>query len=441
MVSAVVSAITNIRLIDPGQGREIVCGGDGGLLIENGKIAEFGPGIFSGGLAEDIKKTDGGGLFLAPGLVDMRVHLREPGAEHKEDIVGLLATAASGGITSLGVLPNTDPVIDDIAVMEFVLRRAAAAPGGHIYCFGAATKGTEGEAMSEVGLLAKAGALGFSDGVQSIVPARLMATLLRYGAIFDAIIVNLPNEPSLCGDGVMNAGVMAARLGLAGIPIQAETVMLARDLILLEMTGGRYHASLVSTAASLDLIRDAKNKGLDVTCDTAPPYFVLNETAVGEYRTFAKLMPPLRDESDRQAVAAAIADGTIDMIVSDHAAQDAESKRLPFAQAEIGGVGLETLLPLTLELTRSGHLSLADALAKVSIAPADRFGLPGGRMTKDAPADLVLFDVDREITISTDNLRSKSKNTPFDGGQYRGVVLNTYIGGEPVVPTANVKAA
>ncbi len=436
-----VLAVTNIRLIDPDLGRETVCDANGGLAIKDGKIAEFGQNIFTEGLAENAQIIDGDGLCLAPGLVDMRVHLREPGADHKEDISGLLANAAASGITSLGVLPNTDPVIDDIAVLEFIQRRAAAAPGGHIYCFGAATKDAAGAAMSEIGLLAEGGALGFTDGTQPIEAARLMATLLRYGAMFDAVIANRPNEPSLSGDGVMNAGEMAARLGLAGMPVQAETIMLARDLMLVEMTGGRYHASLISTAGSVDLIRAAKAKGLDVSCDTAPPYFVLNEGAVGDYRTFAKLMPPLRDETDRLAVAAALADGTIDMIVSDHAAQDAESKRLPFSQAEIGGVGVETLLPLTLELTCDGSMNLAQALAKVSIAPADRFGLPGGRITEGAPADLVLFDADRSVSVSTENLRSKSKNTPFDGRTYSGEVTTTIIGGTVFEPVAGIRAA
>ena len=371
----------------------------------------------------------------------MRVHLCEPGAEHKEDIAGLADAACAGGVTCVGVLPNTQPVVDDIAVMEFIQRRAQAVGNLRVHCFGAGTKGAQGEALSEIGLLTKAGAIGIGDGERQISDARVMATLLRYAEGFGAIVVQQPNEPRLSDGGAMNAGDVAARRGLAGIPPQAETLMLARDLILVEMTGARYHASLVSTAASIALIRAAKAKGLDVTCDTAPPYFALDETAVGDYRTFAKLLPPLRAAEDRQAVVAALADGTIDMIVSDHAAQDAESKRLPFAQALAGGVGLETLLPLTLELVRDGVMDLPHALALVTSAPAKRFGLNVGRLEVGAVADLILFDPDAPVSISTETLRSKSKNTPFDGRRSWGKVAITLVAGRQVARSAQAAAA
>jgi dihydroorotase len=423
-------ALTNLRLLDPASGLDELCDTGGGVLIEGDKISELGVSIFANGLSENIRAIDCGGLCVAPGLVDMRVHLREPGAEHKEDISGLVATAAKSGVTTLGVLPNTDPVVDDISVVDFVHRKSFSAGGAAIRCFGAATKGAAGEAMSEIGLLTQAGAVGFTDGIRPIANAAQFSTLLRYGAIFNAIIVQQPFEPDLAGDGVMNAGELATELGLKGIPAHAESVMLARDLMILESVGGRYHASLISTGASVDLIREAKAKGLDVTCDTAPPYFVLNETAVGSYRTFAKLMPPLRNEADRIAVRAALIDGTIDLIVSDHAAQDAETKRLPFAQAEPGGVGLETLLPLSLELMKDKGLDLCGALSKVTAAPSERFGLDRGTLAKGSIADLVVFDPDAEVAISTENLLSKSKNTPFDGRMTHGQVSMTVIGGK-----------
>ncbi|MCZ6604346.1 MAG: dihydroorotase [Alphaproteobacteria bacterium] len=434
-------AINNVRLIDPAGELDAVCGADGGVMIEAGKIAALGPDIFAGGLPAGVGHVDGDGAYLAPGLVDMRVHLREPGAEHKEDIAGVSAAAVIGGVTCVAVLPNTVPAIDDIAIMEFVHRRAHETGLVRMHCFGAATKGAAGEAMSEIGLLTQAGAVGFTDGTLAIADAHIMATILRYSTGFEAIIAQQPNDPSLARDGVMNAGELATRLGLAGIPKAAEAIMLSRDLMLVEMTGARYHASLVSTAESVALIGEAKAKGLDVTCDTAPPYFVLNEEAVGDYRTFAKLFPPLRGEADRLAVIEGLRDGTIDMIVSDHAAQDEESKRLPFAQAEAGGVGLETLLTLTLELVHENGFELARALDLVTARPAARFGLDAGRIDVGAPADLVLFDAQAVVAIHSDGLNSKSKNTPFDGRRARGEVRMTVAGGEIVHRLERVAAA
>jgi dihydroorotase len=329
-------------------------------------------------------------------------------------------------------LPNTDPPIDDVAVVEFVARRAREVKLVKIFAYGAVTKGLKGEDLTEMGLLSEAGAVGFTDGVKALANARVMRRALTYARAFGALIIQHPEEPRLAEGGAMNDGEVSMRLGLAAIPPMAETIMLERDMRLVEMTGGRYHAAHVSTAMGIEQIRKAKAAGLPVTCDTAPPYFALNDTAVGDYRTFAKLSPPLRAEEDRRAVVAAIKDGTIDVIASDHAPHDQDSKRLPFTQAEFGVVGLETLLPLTLELVHGGHVPLLTALAALTCKPADLLGLPLGRLKPDAAADLVIFDLDRPWRIEVDRFKSKSKNSPFDLHPVQGRVMRTVVDGRTV---------
>lgn len=281
-------------------------------------------------------------------------------------------------------------------------------------------------------MLAEAGAVAFTDGTKAIAAASVMRKALLYAATFDQLIMQHAEEPTLAEGGQMTAGEMATRLGLTGISPMAEVIMLERDVRLVEITGGRYHAAHVSTAEGVDVIRRAKARGLPVTCDTAPPYFALNELAVAEYRTFAKLSPPLRVEKDRQAVVAGLADGTIDAIASDHAPQDQDSKRLPFAQAAFGGVGLETLLAVSLELYHNRKLSLLEVLKRLTVAPADLLKLGTGRLAKGAPADLVLFNPDRAWKVVADNFRSKSKNSPFDGRPLQGLVLRTVVDGRTV---------
>ena len=283
-----------------------------------------------------------------------------------------------------------------------------------------------------MGLLTEAGAVAFSDGVASIDDSLVMRRALSYARSFDLLIIQRPEDGSLASEGVMNEGEIATRLGLAGIPNAAETIQLERDIQLVELTGGRYHASLLSTAKSVDLVRRAKMRGLDVTCDTAPPYFALNEIAVGDYRTFSRLSPPLRREEDRCAVVEGLEDGTIDVIVSDHAPHHQDSKRQPFAQAESGAVGLETLLTVALDLTREGSLSLSDMLGKVTCGPADILGLNAGRLKKGGAADLVIFDPEAPWKIDADRLISKSKNTPFDGKLAQGRVIRSVIAGKTV---------
>ena len=421
-------AYINARLMDPASGLDE----KGELLTEGEIIADFGAGLFADGVPKDTATVDCQGHCLAPGLVDIRVQLREPGYEHKGTLASDGHSATAGGVTSLVCLPNTKPVIDDMSVVEFVARRARLLGLAKVYPYGAVTKGLEGQELAEMGMLAEAGALAFTDGVKTVADAQVMRCALSYAATFGLMIIEHPEEPSLAADGAMNAGETASRLGLTGIPREAEVMIVERDVHLAELTGGRIHFAHLSTAAALDAVRRAKARGLAVTCDTAPPYFALNEIEVGDYRTFAKLSPPLRAEDDRAAVIEALKDGTIDTIASDHAPQDEDAKRLPFAQAAFGGVGLETLLVITLELYHNAHLSLNETLRLITAAPADLLGLPAGRLEKGAAADLIVFDPDRGWKVDADTLLSKSKNSPFDGRPVQGRVVRTVVDGRTV---------
>lgn len=417
----------NARLIDPASGLDQV----GDLLTVGEEIAAMGPGIAAQGTPEGAEIVDATDLVLAPGLVDLRAQVGEPGLEHNETIQTASRSAAAGGITALAALPNTDPVIDDEAGLEFIARRAREVKLVKIFAYGTVTRETAGKEISEIGLLAEAGAVGFTDGGPIADPA-LLRRALAYAGGFGQTIFQHPSEPRLAG-GVMNAGELATRLGLAGIPGMAEVIMLERDLRLVEMTGGRYHAANISTAESVAVIRRAKQRGLKITCDTAPPYFALTEMDVGDYRTFFKLRPPLRGEMDRRAIIEGLADGTIDAIASDHQPHDQDSKRVPFAQAAFGAVGLETLLPLTLELVHKGALPLSRALAALTSIPADILGLKGpGKLMVGGKADLVLFDPDRPWQVEAEKLASKSKNSCFDRRPVQGMVLRTVVDGRTV---------
>jgi dihydroorotase len=418
--------IRRARLIDPASGRDEI----GDLLVEGERIAALGGDL--GGTAPGTEAVAADGLCLMPGIVDMRVQLREPGAEHMESIESGGRTAAAGGVTTMVVLPNTEPPVDDVSVVEFVARRAREVRLAKIHSYAAATKGLAGRHLTEMGLLAANGAVGFTDGVKAIADALVMRRVLSYARSFDLLVVQHPEEPSLASAGEVNEGETATRLGLAAIPAAAEVIMLERDLRLVELTGTRYHVAHLSTAAAVEAVRKAKAQGLPVTCDTAPPYFALNETAIGDYRTFAKLSPPLRCERDRRAVVEGLADGTIDAIASDHAPWDQDSKRLPFSSAAYGIVGLETLLPLSLELYHNCHMSLIDLAARLTLNPARILRLPVGRLAPGAPADLVLFDPERTWQICTDEFRSKSKNAPFDGRPVKGRALRTIVDGRTV---------
>lgn len=418
--------IQGARLLDPASGLDRT----GDLLIEAGRIAAIGGDL--AGCAETAETVAAAGLCLAPGLVDMRVQLREPGAEHMESIESGGRAAAAGGVTTMVALPNTEPPVDDVSVVEFLARRAREAKLAKIHTYAAATKGLKGRQLTEMGLLAANGALGFTDGVNAVADALVMRRVLAYARSFDLLVLQHPQEPSLAAAGEVNEGEIATRLGLPAIPAAAEIIMIERDLRLVELTGARYHAAHLSTAAAIEAIRRAKLLGLPVTCDTAPPYFTLNETAIGDYRTFAKLSPPLRSEANRRAVIDGLRDGTIDAIASDHAPWDQDSKRLPFSSAAYGIVGLETLLPLSLELYHNRDLGLIDLMARLTSNPARILRLPVARLARGAPADLVLFDPDHAWRISTDRFRSKSKNAPFDGRPVRGRVVRTIVDGRTI---------
>jgi dihydroorotase len=414
------------RLLDPESGLDAL----GDLLIEGDRIAAVGGDLSAA--ERDIETVRADGLCLAPGLVDMRVQLREPGAEHMESIETGGQAAAAGGVTTMVALPNTDPPVDDVSVVEFLARRAREVKLAKIHTYAAATKGMRGHDLTEMGLLAANGALGFTDGVRAVADALVMRRVLAYARTFELLVLQHPEEPSLAGAGEVSEGEIATRLGLAAITPAAEVIMIERDLRLVEITGARYHAAHVSTAAAIDAVRRGKAQGLPVTCDTAPPYFALNETAIGDYRTFAKLSPPLRSEWDRRAVVEGLRDGTIDAIASDHAPWDQDSKRLPFSSAAYGIVGLETLFPLSLELYHNGHLRLLEVIRRLTENPSRILGLGVGRLAPGAPADLVVFDPDVSWRISTDDFRSKSKNAPFDGRPVRGQVRRTIVDGRTI---------
>ncbi len=417
--------IENVRLLDPASGLDT----PGALLVRAGRIADFGANL---GRPDGITPVDGGGAILCPGLVDMRVALGEPGYEYRETIASAAEAAAAGGITTLAALPDSQPAIDDPALV-FLLRSRGEATGSlTILPYAAVTRGCRGEELAEIGLLREAGAVAFTDGKRAIGNIQMMRRALSYARAFGGRIVQHPEEPSLAEGGAATEGELATRLGLPGIPLAAEAILVARDIRLARLTGGALHFAHVSTAEALDLIRRAKNDGLDVTCDTAPPYFDQNETAIGDYRTYAKLSPPLRPEADRRAVEAALADGTIDAIASDHQPRDADDKRLPFAQASAGGTGLATLLGVTLARVHAGSLNLAEALALLTCRPARLLGVACGTLARGMPADLLLFDPDALWQVQAGKLPGKAQNTPFDGRALEGRALGTWKNGRRV---------
>ncbi len=422
------TAYLNARLLDPASGRDEA----GDLIVIGGKISDAGPGLCSEGAPDGMETIDCTGLCLAPGLVDLQASLGEPGADHKETIASGTLAAAVGGVTALVTTPDTDPVIDDVALVQFIERQAAEEGHVRVRPMAAITKGLKGKRMAELGLLAEAGAVAFSDGPHTITDAGVLRRALSYATTFDLLICHHTQDPGLTGGGCMNEGETATRLGLAGIPGAAETIVVERDMQLVALVGGRYHAAGVSTADSIAAIRRAKDKGLGVTCAVAAHHFALNEREVGDYRTFAKLSPPLRSESDRLAVIEGLKDGTIDAICSSHTPEDQESKRRPFAEAAYGSVGLETLLPVALELFHNGHMALLEVLEKLTAAPAGLLRITGGTLAKGAPADLALFDPGIAWRIDAEKLHSKSTNSAFDGRPVQGRAVRTVVGGDTV---------
>ncbi len=403
----------------------------GAILLNKGKIEALGADIPMPESNPDcqLKVTDGGGHYLIPGLVDMRVKLCSPGAEHKESIESGIKAALKGGVTSMVTIPCHDAMIDDVAGIEFVARRGREIKGTKLYCYAALTRGLQGEELTEMGLLSHAGALGFTDGEFAVGNPLMMYRALTYAKGVDALIIQHPEMSALTEGGQMNQGALATLFGLKGMPNFAEVMMVERDIRLLEETGGRYHVAHISTRETVDVIRKAKERGLNITCDTAPQYFLLNELSVHDYRTFAKVNPPLRSEKDRLAIIEGLQDGTIDCIASDHVPQDQDNKRQPFELAEFGMVGVETLLPLCLKLVAEEHLSLCDLLRKITVNPAKILRLPSSKLAVGEAADLVLFDKNVAWQIKEEDLVSKSKNTSFDKMPVQGKVLKCWIDG------------
>jgi len=414
----------NARLIDPASGSET----RGGLLVQDGRIADLG---LVASAPDGARIIDCRGDIIAPGLIDMQAFVGEPGAEHRETIASATMSAAAGGVTTLVATSATEPAVDDPAVVDFVLRRARDTGRVRVLPMAALTKGREGKEMAELGLLKQAGAVAFFDGARSVKNALVMRRAMTYARDFGALVVHFPQDPDLAG-GVMNEGDFALRLGLAGVPREAEAVMLDRDLRLVALTGARYHAAILTTTLSLDALRKAKEAGLPVTCGVTINHLTLNENDIGDYRTFLKLRPPLRHEDERKQLVAALAEGLIDVIVSDHDPQDVETKRLPFAEAEFGAIGTETMLAAGLRLVHSGDVTLPRLLAAMSSRPAEILGLEQGRLQKGAPADLIRFDLDEPFVVDPEKLHSRCRNTPFDGALLQGVVKTTVVAGKIV---------
>ncbi len=417
--------LTHVRLLDPATGLDAL----GALLIRDGIIADHGAAL---GCPDSAETIDCDGAVLCPGLVDMRAALGEPGFEYRETIASAAEAASAGGITTLATLPDSRPAIDDPALVRLLRARGDETGRLTILPYGAVTRGCRGEELAEIGLLGEAGAVAFTDGQRAIGDARLMRRALSYARGFGFRIIQHPEDPSLAAGGAATEGELATRLGLPGIPAAAEEILVARDISLARLTGGAVHFGHVSTAGALALIRQAKDEGLAVTCDTAPPYFDLNETAIGDFRTYAKLSPPLRPEADRLAVAASLRDGTVDAVASDHQPRDADDKRFPFAQASAGGAGLATLLGVTLAQVHGSGLALIDAIGLVTARPAALLGSPAGRLTKGAPADLCLFDPESAWQVEAGKLPGKARNTPFDGRALEGRVIGTWKAGRRV---------
>ncbi len=420
-------AYLNAHIVAPAQGLD----GIGGILIEDGWILAVGPKVTRESVGAGTAVVEARGRTLIPGLIDMRVFTGEPGTEYRETLASASEAAAAGGVTTMIVMPNTQPVVDDAAIVDFILRRARDTALVRVAPMAAITKGLSGELMTEIGGLKEAGAVAITEGTKALVNANLFRRALTYAKDFDMLVVQHVEEPSLA-TGVMNAGERASRLGLSGIPDMAEVIMLERDLRLVEMTGARYHASQISSRLSVEVIRAAKAKGLPVTCGVSVHHLTLNESDIGAYRTFFKLSPPLRTEDDRRALVAAVADGTIDVIVSGHDPQSADTKRLPFAEAAFGAAGLETMLSAVLGIYHNENMPLDRLVEAMSSKPAAILGLEAGRLEAGAPADFALVDLNLSWKVEDDVLRSRAKNSPFEHRTLEGRAVETVVAGETV---------
>lgn len=417
------------RIVDPSQGLDEVSH----LLVQDGTIAAIGRDV---GTPDGAEVIDATGWVIAPGLIDVHVHLREPGQEDRETIATGAASAVAGGITGICAMPNTDPVIDNQSAVGFVKARGEAAGLARVYPIGCISVGQRGEQLAEFGEMVAAGAVAVSDDGHPVMSSQLMRTALEYARTFGIPVADHCEDMPLAVGGAMHEGIVATRLGLKGIPSAAEEIQVARDCILAGLTGGHIHLCHMSTRGSVDLIRRAKEQGLSVTAEAAPHHYTLTHERVGDYDTNAKMNPPLREAEDREAIRAALADGTIDCIATDHAPHTYDAKEREFDDAPNGIIGLETALSLGLrELVHGGVLSLSTLIERMSCAPARLWHLPGGTLRPGSVADLVAFDPAATWTVDITRLCSRSRNTPWGGETLPGVVRRTVVGGRVVYST------
>ncbi len=421
--------LKNVRILDPSRKLDEV----GTIIVgADGKIIASGADAQNQGAPEGAEIRDCQGLTAIPGLVDARVFVGEPGAEHRETIASASKAAAAGGITSFIMMPETDPVIDDIALVEFVKKTARDTADVNVYPAAALTKGLTSAEMTEMGMLQQAGAVAFTNGRYGLNDTQVLRRAMTYAREFGAVIALETREKYLAANGVMNEGLLASWLGLSGIPKETEVIPLERDLRIAALTRAKYHASQISVPESVEAIEVARKRGANVTCGISINHLSLNENDIGEYRTFFKLYPPLRSEDERMAMVDALAKGQIDIIVSSHDPQDVDTKRLPFGEAADGAIGLETMLSAALRLHHAGQVPLMRLIDAMSTRPAEIFGLPGGTLKPGAPADIALIDLDEPWLVSRDSLLARSKNTPFEDARFSGRAIATYVGGQCV---------
>lgn len=420
--------IKNGHIVDPSQGID----GIGDILIEDGKIIELRVKSSGSGAKDNskLKIIDATGLYVLPGLVDMHAHLREPGFEHKETIATGTAAAVKGGFTSVCCMPNTNPVNDNRTVTEFILRKAYAEGSCYVYPVGAVTKGQKGEELAEMGMMREAGCIAFSDDGMPVMSSLIMRRALEYSKVLNIPIISHCEDMSLSDGGVMNEGRLSAQMGLKGIPYAAEDIMVARDIILSELTGGRLHIAHVSTEGSVRLIRQAKERGVKVTAETCPHYFTITEDAVKGYNANAKVNPPLRTHRDVEAIREGLRDGTIDAIATDHAPHHRDEKLQEFDKSPSGISGFETALSLCLRLIHEGVLSIPELVEKITFTPAQILGINAGTLKVGSAADITIVDMDKELKVVSDKFPSKGKNTPFEGWTLKGIPVITICKGK-----------
>ena len=419
----------NARIIDPSQGLDEV----GGLIVDSkGKIKEVGKNIKKGNIPTKSEKIDLKGKVLIPGIIDMKVFIGEPGFEYKENFRSLSSAALSGGVTSVVSMPNTSPVIDNVSMVDFILRRGRDKAGINIYPYATLTKNMDGKLMTEFGLLSKKGIVGFTDATKTVQNSEIMSRIMNYAYDLDVLVMQHPEDYELSKGRCISEGEVSTRLGLRGIPYIAEKIIIERDLSLLEEYPCRYHISQLSSAKSVDVIKKYKKNGLKFSAGVSINNLSLNENDIGDFKTFMKVSPPLRREEDRKALINGIKEGLIDVIVSDHKPEDEESKRLPFAQAAEGSIGIETLLSLSLELYHNGSLPLKKIIETITSNPAKILKIDKGNLKKGSDADLCIFDLDQPWKVDVSKLKSKSKNAAIENRKLQGKVLMTYLKGESV---------